>query len=302
MPLRRPLSAEAENELPHQPKPLLTGLRPLTLAGTEPPPIVEEKPSRLRLSSPVGNVEPTARNVAVTSPTDAESARVRQPRSLPVEPVSPSSTNIEPSPPIFGKEPSRSVLLGRQINVEPTEKTNQPDNLEPTASAAPTDAESTGARQETPSLAQSRLISITRETSRIIRERGTSRPTLCGQPDNVEPAVGIVAVIPPANAESARPQQAMSLQAELSAPISIGTKTSPADFQTEPSPPTLAGQSDNMWPTASNVADVPAKPPLPIFEKEPSRPEPASKAVSFALPTDAECVVMQQREAKAAVE
>jgi hypothetical protein len=84
--------------------------------------------------------------------------------------------------------------------------------------------------------------------------------------DNVGPAAGTVAAVPPTNAEST------PLLAEL--------------------PPVISAN---------------AKPPLPIFEKELSRPplssqlnnlEPAAKTVSVVPPTDAESAVIQPREAK----
>jgi hypothetical protein len=364
--------ADAENARPQQARSLLTELRPLTSASTKPPPIVEREPSRLTLSGRVGNVETAVKTVAVAPPTDAESARAQRARSLLVEPVPPTSTNIEPSPPIFGKEPSRPILSGRLGDVEPAEKpdvesaqpqqasssltellplistntkppppifetepsqsilSGQLDNLEPAANASPTDAERAGAPQaksfptELPP-----LVSINTESSPPIREKETSRPTLSGQPDNVEPAAEIVLAAPPTDTESVRP----SLLAELPLLISRDTKPSPPNFQKKPSPPTLSGQLDNVGPAASTVAAVPptnaesarpqratsllaelppmisanAKPPLPIFEKEPSRPtsssqmnnlEPAAKTVSFAPPTDAESAVMQPREAE----
>src|SRR5437899_1866612 len=69
---------DAQYAGPQQAKSLLTELRPLTSAGAEPPPIVEKEPSRLTLSGRVGKVEPAVKTVAVTPPTDAESARAQR--------------------------------------------------------------------------------------------------------------------------------------------------------------------------------------------------------------------------------
>jgi hypothetical protein len=359
--------ADTENARPEKAKSLLTELRTLISASTEPPPSVEKQPSRLTLSGRVGNVEPVAKTHS--PPTDAESARAQQARSLQIEPLGATSTT-EPSPPIFEKEPSRPILSGRLDNVEPAEKTDvesaqpqtpnssrtelpplisantkppppisetepsqpvlaaQQDNL--AANAAPTDAESAGARQAKSFPAElAPLISIDTETSSVIREKETSRPTLAGQPDNVEPAAEIVAAASPIEMESARPQRAKSLLAEPPPLISTDTKPSPPDVETEPSPPTLSGQLDNVGPAASTVAAVPptnaestrpqratslpaelpptistnAKSPLPILEKDLSRPtlpsqlndlEPAAKTVSVAPLTDAQSTLPTQ--------
>ena len=271
------------------------------------PPIFEKKSSSPTVAGRLDNVEPGIKAVAVAAPADAENARPQQAKSLLTELRPLTSAGTEP-PAIVEKEPSR-----------PAEKT---------------DVESAEARQAKSLLTElPPLISIDTETSPPIREKETSRPTLSDQPDNVEPATEIVAAAPPTDTESARPQQAKSLLAERPPLISTDTKPSPHSFQTEPSPPTLSGQFDNVGLAASTVAAVPptnaesarpqratsllaelppmisanAKPPLPIFEKAPSRLtssnrlnnlEPAAKTVSVAPPTDAESAVMQSREAK----
>ena len=312
-------STNAEDARPQRARSLLTKLHHIFSNKAEPPPSgIEKDPLPPSLSGQRHRPEPIVKASAAAPPTDAESARAQQATSLLVEPVSPTSPNIEPSPHIFGKERSRSVLFGRLDKVEPAEKTDQPDNPEPEASATPSSA---GARQERRSLTESHLLSINKETSPPIRE--TPRPPLSGRRDNAETAAEIVAVALPANTESLRPQQATSPLAELPAPISTDTKSSPADFRTKPSPPSLSGQSDDATPTASTVAAVPPtsesarrqrksllaelpamisaneKPPLPIL-RQPSRPapsdqlnhlEPVEKTVSVAPPTSAEGAV-----------
>ena len=364
--------ADAENARPEKAKSLLTELRTLISASTEPPPSVEKQPSRLTLSGRVGNVEPEAKTLSTAPPTDAESARAQQARSLQIEPLGATSNNTEPSPPIFGKEPSRPILSRRLDHVEPAEKADvesaqpqqpnssrtelpplisanskppppisetepsqpilaaQQDNLELAANAAPTDTESAGARQARSFPTElSPLISINTETGPNIGEKETSRPTLPGQPDNLEPTAEIVAAASPIETEGARPQRAKSLPAELPPLISTDTKPSPPDFEMEPSPPTLSGQLDKVGPAESTVAAVPPtnaesarlqrattlpaelpptistveKSPLPILEKDLSRPtlpsqlndlEPAAKTVSVAPLTDAQSTLPTQ--------
>jgi hypothetical protein len=284
------------------------------------PPIFEKESLSPTVAGQLDNVYSEVKAVAAAAPADAENAQPQQANSSLTELPPLISTNTKPPPPVFEMMPSQPILSG------------QLDNLEPAANATPTDAESAGARQAKSFLTELRpLISVITETSPLIREKETSRPTLSGQPDNVEPAAQIVAAAPRTDTESARPQQARSLL--VPSLISTDTKPSPPNFQTEPSPPTLSGQLDKVGPAASTVAAVPptyaesarpqratsllaelppmisakAKPPLPIFEKEPWRPtlssqpnnlEPAARAVSVAPPTDAESAVMQPREAK----
>lgn len=170
---------------------------------------------------------------------------------------------MEPSPPIFGEKRSRPVLLGRSDSLEPAAKADQPDNLEPTASAAPSDADSTGARHEWPSQTEPRLISISGETPSAAREKETSRPPLHSRSDNLEPAAETVAIALPASTENARPQRATSLL------------------------------------TAEAPATNPAKPPpLRMFAKEPPRLDPASRTVSVAPPPDTEGAVTRAQQAR----
>jgi hypothetical protein len=298
--------AGAENARP-QATSLLTEPRPLTSASTAPPPIIEMNPSRLTLSGRAGNVEPAIKTVGVAPSIDPESGRAQQATSLLVEPGPPSSTNIEPPSPRFGKGPSGPILSGRLDleNVEPAEKPDvksaqpqqanssltelpplistitkapPPFETEPSrpilsgklnfaANAAPTDAENAGARQ-----AKSFLVEQPPLIS-INREISTpmrdekSHPTLSGQPDNLEPAAEIVAAAPPTDIESARAQKAESFLTELLPLISADTEPSPPSFQTEPSPPTLSARLENMASAASTVA------PLPPTNVESARPQ-----------------------------
>lgn len=227
-----------------------------------PPPGFERKSPPPRLAGQPGNQRPAVQTIAAP-PADSANAQAQQARSSLIGPVPPSSINMEPSPPIFGEKRSRPVLLGRSDSLEPAAKADQPDNLEPTASAAPSDADSTGARHEWPSQTEPRLISISGETPSAAREKETSRPPLHSRSDNLEPAAETVAIALPASTENARPQRATSLL------------------------------------TAEAPATNPAKPPpLRMFAKEPPRLDPASRTVSVAPPPDTEGAVTRAQQAR----
>ncbi|WP_247835735.1 hypothetical protein [Bradyrhizobium sp. 200] len=197
------------------------------------PPIFEKKSSPPTVAGRLDNVEPAVKTVAVASSTDAESARTQQARSLLVEPVPPTSTNIAPSPPIFGKEPSRPILCGQLDNVEPAEKP---------------DVESAQPQQANSSLTElPPLISTNTKSPPPIFETMPSQPILSGQLDNLEPAANVA----PTDAESAENRQAKSFLTELPPLISINTETSSPIREKQPS--TLSCQPDNARPSAKTV-------------------------------------------------
>jgi hypothetical protein len=297
-------------------KSLPTEFRPLTSASAEPALIVEKKPSQPTLSGRVGNLEPAVKTVAAAPSPDAESARTQQARLL-VEPVSPRATNMDPSAPVLGKEPSRPVLSGRP-DVEPAESarpqqvnssltelpplistkakppapvletepsqpilSGQPDNLEPAVNAAPTDAESAGVRQEKSSLTEHPLISITTETSGPIRENETSRPPLSNQLDNLQTAAKAVSVAPPTDAESAvmQPREAKPLLSAVTSLDSTNTKTPPGIFENESSPISLSGRPNHAEPTAKIV------PATPSADMEDARPQQRESLLAELTPS-----------------
>lgn len=222
-----------------------------------PSPGFDQEPSSPRLTGRPGNDTPAARDAAAGSPTDTANAQTQQARSSLVAP--------------------------------PT-----PIKMEPKASSTPTEADSAGARQESPSLKEPHLISINREASSPPREKETSRPPRRSQPDDLEPAAEIAAVALSANSERARPQRATSLLAAEAPAPNPDTKSPSPNFLTQP---TRAPQSDNLGPATSSVAARP-KPPLPVFEKEPPRLHPAIRTVSVAPPPDAEGAVTRAQQTK----
>jgi len=254
---------------------------------------LDQDPSSPRLTGQPGYYRPAEGDAAADFPTGTASAQTQQARSSLVDLVPPTSTNKEPPPSIFEKERSRPVRLDRLDSAESAERTYQPDNLEPTASTAPTDTQSAAGQQEWPPLTEPHLISINREASSPARETETPRPPLRSQEDELEPAAGMVAVAAAAETGNTRPQRATSLlAAEAPAPNS-DIKSSPANVLAQPS-----RQSDNVEPAAGTGAAGPTKPPLQMFEKEPPRLDPASRTASVAPPPDAESAVTRAQPTK----
>src|SRR5204863_1195504 len=119
-------------------------------------------------------------------------------------------------------EPSRPILSGQSD-----------------FAAAPTDAESAGARHansfpvELPPLNP-----IDSKIGPLIR-RETSDATLTGQPDHLESAAELAAA-PSTDTEPARPQQAEPYLVEVPLLISTDIEPSLPNFQREPSPPIVS--------------------------------------------------------------
>lgn len=265
-------STNADGARTQRARSLLTKLHHIFSPRSEPPPSdIENDPSPLTRPDRVGNVEPAATAVAVAPAADAESTHAQQASPLPVEAVAPIAPAIEPSPPML-PDPLHPVVADRRKTGEPAAKADQPDNPESAPTTAPADAVSGQAPQGKPSLTEPRPITIKVEALPHSRDKETSLPTSSGQPDDTEPAAEIVAVAAAPNIESVRPQQATSLQAERPAPISIDTRSSLADLQTEPSTPALAGKLDN------------ARPPV-VTGAEPREEKPISSEVPSLLST-----------------
>jgi hypothetical protein len=252
------------------------------------PPTFESKSSSPPVADRLGNEDPDVKAVALAASAEAENARPRQARSLLVEPVFPSSNNMEPLPPIFGTEYSGRLDLK---NVERAETPDvewaqlplselpplispsttpplvlksepplpvlfgQPDNLasaeEFVPATAPTDTEN--ARLQ---LARSSLISTDTESRPLNTQTEPLPPTLSGQLKNIASAASAVAPTPPTNVESARPQRVQRLLAELTPTISPNPKPSLATSEKEPSRPTSSTQLKNPEP-AAKTASVP---------------------------------------------
>ena len=278
------------------------------------PPTFESKSSSPPVADRLGNEDPDVKAVAVAASAEAENARPQQARSLLVQPVFPSSNNIEPLPPIFGTEYSGPILPGR-LDLENVERAETPDVewAQPPLSELPP------------------LISPS-TTPPLVLKPEPSLPVLSGQPDNLASAEEFVPAAAPTDTENARLQLARSSLTELPPLISTDTESPPLNTQTEPLPPTLSGQLKNIASAASAVATTPPtnvesarpqrlqrllaeftptistnpKPSLATSEKEPSRPtsstqlknlEPAAKTASVPL-TNSESAAMQPRDAK----
>ena len=300
---------------PQAPRPLQATSLPNEISSPISPPTFESKSSTPPVADRLGNEDPDVKAIAVAASAEAANARPQQARSLLVEPVFPSSNNIEPLPPIFGTEYSGPILPGR-LDLENVERAETPDVewAQPPLSELPP------------------LISPS-TTPPLVLKPEPSQPVLSGQPDNLASAEEFVPAAAPTDTENARLQLARSLLTELPPLISTDTESPPLNIQTEPSPPTLSGRLKNIASTASAVAPTPPtnaesaprqrlqwllaelaptistnpKPPLATSEKEPSRPtsstqlknlEAAAKTASVVPLTNSESAVMQPLEAK----
>ena len=157
------------------------------------------------LSGQPDSVGPPVNSVGAADPTDAEGARPQHISSLL---AALRVLTAKPSPPILEKEASRSTLA------------SQPDNagMSVEAVAHPTDAESALAQQTKSLLTEMpALVSTDAKSSAPIFEKERSRSPVSDQRTDVAPTAIAVAVVPPADTESAvtRAQQAKSLLAEL---------------------------------------------------------------------------------------
>ena len=298
-PMAKAISTPAEGALPQPANSLLAELSPLSF---------EQEPASPRLASQSGNARATE-DVVATFTTDNASTW------SPLTELPPLISKVTELPPPLETEPSQPILSGQSD-----------------FAAAPTDAESAGARQANSfSVELPPLNPIDSKIGPLIRQE-TSHPTLTGQPDNLESAAELAAA-PPTDTEPARPQQAESYLVEVPLLISTDIEPSLPNFQGEPSPPTLSGRLENTASMASTVTPFPPtntesaprqrlswllaelapmvsanpKPPLATSENEPSRPtsstwlknlEATAKIASVAPQANSESAVMQPLEAK----
>ena len=220
---------------------------PISTNTQSSPPTFERKPSTASVAGPLGNVVPDVKVVAVAAPVEAENARPQQARSSLVEPVSPSSNNIEPPSPIFEKGYSGPILPGRidLENVEPAEKPDVERAQPQLTELPPLISPST-----TPPLVLKTEPSRPTDTEPqpFIFENESS-PIDPGQPDPAEPAPEIVAAAPLPDAEDARPQQGKSLLADLPPSRSF--------FERKPSHAIFSGELDKVGPAVETVAATP---------------------------------------------
>lgn len=301
---------DAEDAPPQRAKSLLAKLHHIFSTKAEPPPSgIEKDPSSPSPSGQLREQEPVAK--AIAFPNNDENGRPQQTTSRPTDPPPPGFERKSPPPRLAG-QPGNQRPAVQTIAAPPADSADaqaqqarssligpvppSSTNMEPTASAAPGDADSTRARHEWPSQTEPRLISIRGETPSAAREKATSRPHLPSQTDNLEPAAEIVAVALPDSTESARPQRATSLLTAEAPATNPDTRSSPANFPTQRP---RAPQLDNAGLAASTVATGPAKPPpLRMFAKEPPRLDPASRTVSVAPPPETEGAVTQAQQAR----
>lgn len=217
------------------------------------PSVLAKQPSFPTAAGGLDNVYPAA-TAAITARADEESG---QQAGLQLTESSPLDFLYTAPQPPLSQTPWRQVMFDRL------------DNLE-SADTAPTDAESVGARQlASAPIDAPPMIPIDENFS--LGESGTSRREIrSGQRDHAESAEIIVAV-PPADAESARPQRATSLPAKLPLNISADAKSPPPIFEEDLSRPTISSQLDH--------------------------PEPATNPISIAPPADTEDAAIRPREA-----
>ena len=178
-----------------------------------------------------------------------------------------SSMLTESSPLSFEQEPASPRLARQSGNARATEDVGATPPLESGPSqpilssqsdfaAAPTDAESAGARQAISfSVELPPLNPIDNKTGLLIRQE-TSDPTLTGQPDSLELAAELASARP-SDTEPARPQQAEAYLVEVPLLISTDVELSLPNFQGEPSPPTLSSRLENTASTTRTVAPFP---------------------------------------------
>lgn len=250
--------AEAEHELPHQPTPLRTELRSPTLGRS-------------------------AREVA--PPADPESARLQQPRSLLVEPVS------SPSPLMFGKEPSRPVFFRRQTHVDPAEKADNPElAAEIVAVASPANTEGAQSQHVAPLLVELPTpISIDVKSSPASFRPQPSLLTLSGQFDNVGPSAITVAALPE----------------NPPFPIFEKDRQVPGSTIGNSEGAVMGPRGEN--PPLSEVQSMSSTLPSRTFENErsflsftgqPDQAEPAARFVAASAPTEPESAVTRAQQAK----
>ena len=192
----------------------------------------EQEPTSPRLASQPGNARATEDVVATFTTDDASTWS-------PLTELPPLISKVTELPPPLETEPSQPIPSGQSD-----------------FAAAPTDAESAGARQANSfSVKLPPLNPIDSKIGPLIRQE-TSHPTLTGQPDNLETAAELAAA-PPTDTEPARPQQAESYLVEVPLLISTDIEPSLPNFQGEPSPPTLSGRLENTASMASTVTPFP---------------------------------------------
>ena len=173
-PMAKGVSTPAEGALPQPANSMLAELSPLSF---------EQEPASPRLASQSGNARATE-DVGATFATDNASTW------SPLTELPPLISKVTELPPPLETEPSQPILSGQSD-----------------FAAAPTDAESAGARQANSfSVELPPLNPIDSKIGPLIRQE-TSDPTLTGQPDNLESAAELAAARP-TDTEPARPQQA----------------------------------------------------------------------------------------------
>jgi hypothetical protein len=268
------------------------------------PSVLTEQPSFPTAAGGLDNVYPAATAV-VTARADEESGQ--QAGLLLTEP---SPLDFLYTGPPLSETPLRQAMFDRL------------DNLE-SADTAPTDAESVGARQLASAPIDAPPMIPIDEIFSLVRENGTSRREIrSGQWHHAESAEIIVAV-PPADAESARPQRATSLPAKLPLNISADAKPPSPIFEEDLSRPTISSQLDHPEPATNPISvappadredaairpreatpllsDVPPPPLIPENEPSPLSSQPnrvasIAEIVAAILSGDAESAGREQRE------
>jgi hypothetical protein len=252
----------AEDAQPKQFKSLLAEPRPRPSAYTELSPTLEKETPRPTLADRAA-MEPPIKTLEVSQ------------RSLRLEPSSPTSTNIEPLPPLLGSEtePSHPILSKQQAELLLT------DQL-----------------QEIPTDTKSLPIEAKNEDAQII-----PHPEL----DNPQ----VTANFSPADAESVEARRAKSLLTQQRNPTEINTETPSAVQETETS---LADQPNDVKETARDAttgldsverwqAKSFVETPLPVFDEESSRTTLSSQLGSMDSSENADFVASATASESAAM-
>ena len=241
-------STDAESARPQRAELLLAKLRYIFATKAEPlPPSPEED---LSAPPPSGQLhtKPAVEAIVVASPADAE----RTPSQGAKEPLTELSLSVERE--TLSPRPSdQPGYVGQAANDVAATSRNHTSERSPRAA---------------PSLIETASPVLTKmEPTPSVLAKHEIRT---GQWDHAESAEIIVAV-PPADAESARPQRATSLPAKLPLNIFADAKSPPPIFEEDLSRPTISSQLDH--------------------------PEPATNPISVAPPADTEDAAIRPREA-----
>src|SRR3954471_15353981 len=268
-PMAKGVSTPAEGALPQPANSMLAELSPLSL---------EQEPASPRLASQSGNARATE-DVGATFATDNASTW------SPLTELPPLISKVAELPPPLETEPSQPILSGQSDSA-----------------AAPTDAESVGARQANSfSVELPPLNPIDSKIGPLIRQE-TSDPTLTGQPEpalpyfqrepspptlsgrleNTASTESTVTPFPPTNTDSAPRQRLSWLLAELAPMVSANPKPPLATSENEPSRPTSSTWSKNLEATAK-IASVASQ---ANSENGLMQPLEAKRLLSETLPLD----------------